>query len=535
MMRVTMKDITGDTPAAPWAALQSPREHLLSMAGISKSFSGVRVLREVDFDVRAGEVHVVAGENGAGKSTLINVLGGVHGRYEGNVFLEGRRVRFRSAAEAARHGISMIHQEMSLVPCMSVVDNIFLGRERVGRAGCVDRGRQAEMAGALLRQLGIEVDLRRPVDGCAVAVRQMVEIAKALAFEARVIVMDEPTSALNQPEVDRLFSIIEGLKKGGCGLVYITHKMEEIYRIADRVTVLRDGRRVGTAQKSELPRGRLIHWMVGRELTRQFPARAASAGAERLRLKGFSVLDPWRPRQYAARRVSLSVASGEVVGIAGLQGAGNHELLHGLFGAYGEPAEGQVSLDGKRLGVRSPADSIRAGVALLTNDRKASGLVLGMNVRQNATLASIPMCSPWGWLRPEREREAAHRVRTTMNVHLASLAQPVAELSGGNQQKVALGKWLETGPKVLLLDEPTRGVDVGAKKEIYDLMNRWTSQGVAILLITSEMPELLAMSDRIIVMHRGHVTAEWPGGEATQERVLSAAMGREGLGGHEAE
>jgi ABC-type sugar transport system ATPase subunit len=504
---------------------------LLALRGISKAFSGVPVLRDVDFDLRAGEVHVLAGENGAGKSTLIKIAAGVHTEYEGQLLLRGTPARLGSPQEAAACGISVIHQEMSLVDSMSVGDNIFLGREhtRPGTAGqWTDRRAQREAAHALCRQLGLDVDLDRPVEDFSLSVKNRIEIAKALAFDARIFVMDEPTSALTGPEVERLFAVVRQLTARGCGVVYITHRLEEIYRVADRISVLRDGRHVGTAPAAALPQAELIRRMIGRELSTQFPARAAHPGAERLRVDGLSV-----PRQVSgasgAKRwlvedVSLSARAGEVVGVAGLQGSGNTELLQGLFGAYGRLARGRVALDGAPFEIASPRRSVRRGLAYLTSDRKGTGLVLSLDVGRNVTLAALPALSPGGWLRGGRERAVAERQVRALRIRTTGVDQEVSTLSGGNQQKVALAKWIETSPRVLLLDEPTRGVDVGAKHEIYELVAQWSRDGLAILLVTSEMPELLGLSDRIVVMHRGRVTGELSRAEATQEKVLRAAM-----------
>jgi len=353
----------------------------------------------------------------------------------------------------------------------------------------------------------------------------MVEICKAISFNCRILVMDEPTSALTDVEVRRLFGIIDRLKKAGCGIIYISHKMEEIYEIADRITVLRDGRYIGTARASDLDQSKLVNWMIGRELKQQFPRHKSEQGGVRLSITDFSVPDPTGKPAPAVDNVSLSVRSGEILAIAGLQGSGNSELLNGIFGTYGASVRGAAELDGRPYVPRNPASAIKSGVSLLTNDRKGTGLVPEMSIVHNVTLASLEKCSPFGWLRPHRELEAAQRQREALNIRAASLKMWVQSLSGGNQQKVAMAKWIETQPKVLLLDEPTRGVDVGAKHEIYELMNIWTQQGIAIILITSEMPELLAMSDRIIVMHRGRITGEFAASEATQESVLHAAMG----------
>ena len=487
---------------------QSP---LLRMEKIGKSFGDTRVLHDVDFEVRAGEVHILAGENGAGKSTLIKILAGVHADYAGRILLQDTVHRFRSPQDAAAHGISVIYQELSLIPSMSVADNIFLGREKSGPFAWMRFGNQRAACRELLQRLELNVDPGRFVEEYPIPVQQMIEIAKALAFDARIIVMDEPTSALTEPEVERLFAIIAQLKAAGCGIIYISHKMEEIYRIADRITVLRDGVHVGTAPTAELPRAKLIHWMVGREISEQFPRHASTLKDERLRVEHFTVPDPGGLPRPAVDDVSFAVRGGEILGIAGLQGSGNSTLFAGLFGAYGRKVRGEVLLDGKTFSVRSPRHAITHGLGYLTNDRKTSGLVLEMDIVKNITLASIPQYSPGLWLR----------------IRAASLYQHVGSLSGGNQQKVVLAKWLEIGPKVLLLDEPTRGVDVGAKHEIYELMNTWTNNGIAVVLITSEMPELLAMSDRILVMHRGRITAQFTAEEATQEAILDAAMGLE--------
>ncbi|HNQ88855.1 MAG TPA: sugar ABC transporter ATP-binding protein [Verrucomicrobiota bacterium] len=497
---------------------------LVRMIGISKRFGPVPVLRSVDVEVRRGEVLILAGENGAGKSTLIKILGGVHTEYEGDLEVAGRRVRPRSPLEANALGIAVIYQELSLVPSLSVADNIFLGRP-LTRRGFVRDGEQRREAERWFRQLGIPIPVTAPVDTLSIAQQQLTEIVKALSREAQVIVMDEPTSALNAPEVDRLFGLIAELKGRGCGIVYITHKMEEIERIGDRITVLRDGERVGTAAAAELPPARLIEWMVGRQMDAQFPRHTPQMGEERLRLESFSVRESPSDPQPAVDGVSLSVRAGEIVGVGGLQGSGASQLFLGLFGAYGRRVGGKAWLDGRPLEVVSPRAAIRQGVALLTSDRKATGLVLPLSITANATLADLPRLSPGGWRRPAREVAVAEALGRRLSLRAASLGLEVNALSGGNQQKVALAKWLQTEPRLLLLDEPTRGIDVGAKRDVYALMNALTAQGLAILLITSELPELLALSDRIVVLHRGRVTARMDRGAATPEKVLAAAMG----------
>ncbi len=505
-------------------------ETLLRMEHITKSFSGVKVLDDVFFDLRAGEVHVLAGENGAGKTTLIKILAGVHTDFEGEIRLNGQPILFKSPHDAAMCGISAIHQEMSLINAMSVIDNIFLGREHTHLDVWMDYYAQKKKARQLLEQLELEVDLSLPVEEYSLSVRQMIEIAKALAYEARIIIMDEPTSALNDFEVRRLFRIIQDLRQKEYGIIYISHRLEEIYEIGDRISVLRDGKHIGTAKADDLSPQELIHWMVGREISQQFPDRRQTHGPERLRVEHFFLPDPTRAKKWAVEDVSLRVHGGEILGLSGLRGSGKSELFNGLFGTYGKTVKGNVSLDGIPYTIRSPVQSIKQGLVLLTNDRKGTGLVPPMDVVRNISLASIPSYSPKGWMQNQKEKEAARNHVKDLGIKAFSLSQDVDTLSGGNQQKVVLAKWLETHPRVLLLDEPTLGVDVGAKHDIYLLMNQWTGQGLAILLITSELPELLAMSDRIIVLHRGRITAEFARDKATQERIIRAAMGENGTG-----
>lgn len=521
------------------SVMDKQQERLLDMRHICKSFSGVEVLSDVRFDLYSGEVHALVGENGAGKSTLIKILGGVYTDYTGQIHLGSIPVRFRSVKEAAGKGISVIHQELSLVVPMSVAENIFLGREKtvglrsggpvlqiITKWGLLDKDSMKKKADKLLKDLGLDIDVSSPVGDYPLGIQQMIEICKALAFDCRIIVMDEPTSALTDLEVEKLFGIIAQLKSRGRGVIYITHKMEEIYRIADRITVLRDGKYVGTANRPELSRDQLVKWMVGRELNQQFPRHIPQLGGVRLQVRGFSVPDPGGKPVWAVDNVSFSVKAGEILDIAGLADSGNSELLNAIFGTYGKAVRGQIEIDGQKFETGSPKSTIKHGVVLLTNDRKKNGLVMEMNIVQNATLASLRKFSPAaGWLRPKQELKAVSKCAQSLKLKASGLGQLVSSLSGGNQQKVVMAKWILTEPKVLLLDEPTRGVDVGAKHEIYELMNEWTSEGIAIVLITSEMPELLAMSDRIIVMHRGKITAEFSRESATQEKILNAAMG----------
>ncbi len=493
------------------------------MQEIAKSFGPVPVLLDVSFQLRAGEVHILAGENGAGKSTLIKILSGSYQDYSGEIRLNGEALHFGSPQEAASCGITVIHQEMSLVNSLSVVENIALGRP--GAEFWINRRSEFERARQSLRDLGLKLDLQRRVEEYPLATRQMIEIAKALSCEARIVIMDEPTSALNAPEIEKLFSVIAGLKRRGCGIVYITHRMEEIYRVGDRITVLRDGRNAGTESLSELPSHRLIQWMVGREISEQFPTRIPKLRQKRLQVRDLFVPDPAGTRPFSVADVSFDVCSGEILGIAGLEGSGKTELLKALFGAYGPVTRGSVLLDGEALTVRSPAAAISRGLALLTNDRKETGLIPSFDLARNITAASFKTFSSGGWIRRKDEEEASESFVQRLGIRCSSVRQEVMTLSGGNQQKVMLARWLQTHPKMLLLDEPTRGVDVGAKHDIYELINECTAAGMGVLLITSELPELLALSDRVLVLHRGRVMALLSADEAQAENVLSAAMG----------
>lgn len=497
---------------------------LIRMSGISKRFGHTVVLRQANLEIHAGEVHVLAGENGAGKSTLIRILAGLYPDYEGQIDMDGRPIRPSSPQEAAALGIAVIHQELSLIPSMSVADNLFLGRFPT-RWGFVRSRLLRQLASETLKRLSIPAGPDDLAGDLPVGIQQQIEIAKALDREARVLIMDEPTSALTGPEAARLFDMIAALRREGRAILYITHKMDEIGKLADRITVLRDGVVVGSGPAAELPPATLIRLMVGRDVETLFPRQASPPGPECLRLEGFTVYSRGRRQPPAVQDVDLTVQQGEILGIGGLQGSGASELLTGLFGGYGDRTGGRVILQGKPATIESPAAAIRHGLALLTNDRKATGLVLQMSVSANATLAALPTLSPGGWRNPARETLATATLARLLNLRAASLEMPVGALSGGNQQKTVLAKWLGIKPRILLLDEPTRGIDVGAKREIYELMNQWTREGLAILLITSELPELLAMSDRLIVLHRGRVTARFNTPGTAPEAVMAAAMG----------
>lgn len=498
---------------------------LVSMTGISKYFGPVKVLDNVDFSIYPGEVHILAGENGAGKSTLMKILAGAYEDYQGRITMENKEIRPTTPLEANRYGIAAIHQELSLIPAMRVVDNLFLGHP-ITRGGFIQEAAHRQNAEQTLRRVGLDVNINTAVEDLPISVQQLIEITKAIRLEARAIIMDEPSSALNAHDVETLFTMVDQLKRQNRGIVFITHRLEEIERIGDRITVLRDGKLVGTAPARELPAKRLFNWMVGREMEEQFPRHTAQVSVEALRVENFIVRQAKRGLRPYVDSVSLVVRQGEILGIGGLQGSGASELFLGIFGALATRTEGSVFVAGRKVRIRSPRHAIESGIALLTNDRKASGLVASMSVIANLCVAQMKKIARFGWRRPLVEKQVAMQMGKALQLRAASYDMDVGDLSGGNQQKVAIGKWLATNPRVLLLDEPTRGIDVGAKHEIYQLMNRWTSQGIAILLVTSEMPELLAMSDRIVVMHRGAVTAELSREEASAEKILEAAMGR---------
>ena len=492
------------------------RPPLLVMKGIRKSFPGVQALRGVDLDVHAGEVLALLGENGAGKSTLIKVLGGAHRADAGVLELDGAEVSFGSPQEARAAGIAVIHQEFNLVPGLTAAENIFLGQEAT-RAGFVARGEERRRAADLFHRLGVAIDLDVPCSQLTTAQQQLVEIARALARDTRIVVMDEPTAALTAGEVSRLFEIIRDLQSRGIAIIYISHRLDEIFALADRVVVLRDGRNVGTRPLEGLGRNELIEMMVGRELADEYPRRTTTPGPVRLVVSGLC-------RGKAVRDVSFTVRAGEILAIAGLVGAGRTETLRLIFGADKRHA-GELVLDGRRLDIRSPRDAIAAGIGLLTEDRKLQGLVLGQSVRENFALPNLGPLSQFGFVDGRREREAFSRHVDQLRIKVPHQEERARNLSGGNQQKVVLAKWLERDCEVLFFDEPTRGIDVGARHEIYLLMNELAARGKAIVMVSSELPEVLGLADRILVMHEGRITGEIAcGPTVTQEEVMRLAM-----------
>ena len=487
------------------------------MQGIGKAFGPVHVLEGVDFRIGAGEIHALMGENGAGKSTLMKILCGVYQADAGRILIDGNAAQIRSTVDAERAGIAIIHQELNLIPQLTVMENLFLGREP-SRFGIVDSAKMRRDARKWLDMVGArDINPQTEAGELSIGRQQLVEIAKALSLDARVVVMDEPTAALTNREIDTLFEIMLSLKSRGVAIVYVSHRMEEIFRICDKISVLRDGHFVGERAIRDTGFDEIVRLMVGRELGERFPKRRHKPGAVRLQVKDLA-------DEGNIEGVTFDVRAGEVVGIAGLMGAGRSEVLRTLFGANRRTA-GTVTLDGKPLDVRDASSAIAAGIGFVTEDRKGQGLVLGMSVRENATLVHLDSYAKLGFVDSKAERAAVDGLIEQLRVRTRDAELDVKSLSGGNQQKVVFAKWLARPPKVLLLDEPTRGVDVGGKAEIYTIINQLAERGVAIVMVSSELPEVLAMSDRILVMHQGRQSGLFDAEGATQERIMTAAAG----------
>ncbi|MFE5213546.1 MULTISPECIES: sugar ABC transporter ATP-binding protein [unclassified Streptomyces] len=489
-------------------------DELLRIEGIRKAFPGVVALDSVDFDLRRGEVHVLLGENGAGKSTLIKMLSGAYTPDAGRILAGGEEVRINGAQDSERLGIATIYQEFNLVPDLTVAENIFLGRQP-RRFGMIDRRRMEADAEVLLARVGVDVSPRTRVRELGIARLQMVEIAKALSLNARVLIMDEPTAVLTSEEVEKLFAIVRSLRADGVGVVFITHHLEEIAALGDRVTVIRDGRSVGQVP-ADTAEDELVRLMVGRSIEQQYPRERAERGAALLTVEGLT-------RDGVFHDVSFEVGAGEVVGIAGLVGAGRTEVVRAVFGA--DPYDGGVvKVSGNRLRRHDVNAAMAAGVGLVPEDRKGQGLVLDASVEENLGLVTMRAATRAGLVDRKAQHGAAERIAGRLGVRMAGLGQHVRTLSGGNQQKVVIGKWLLADTKVLILDEPTRGIDVGAKVEIYQLINELTAAGTAVLMISSDLPEVLGMSDRVLVMAQGRIAGELAADEATQDAVMALAV-----------
>lgn len=490
-------------------------ENILELKNISKSFSGVEVLHQVSFVLRPGEVHALLGENGAGKSTLVKVITGVHQPDSGEILLDGKPVHFNDTRETRQAGITAIYQELSLFPDLNVAENIFVGDQPVTVGGRIDWRKLYSKAEALLTSLGVRLDLRQKARNLSIAQQQMVEIARAFSLNARILIMDEPTSSLTLNEVADLFRLVRRLRDQGTSIVFISHRLEELFEIADRVTVLRDGAYVDTKSMKDITRDDLIRMMVGRTITNLFPKQNVEAGEVILKVENLT-------REGTFWDINFELRKGEILGMAGLVGAGRTNVARALFGA--EPAtSGRIQLDGKEVRITSSQQAIQLGLAYVPEDRQLHGLIPAMNITSNISLPMLREFASGGWMRQTLERKATYDAACQMEVRANNIWQLARELSGGNQQKVVLAKWLATKPRILILDEPTRGIDVGTKAAVHALMSKLASEGMAILMISSELPEVLGMSDRILVMHEGHMTALFTRAEATQENIIAAA------------
>ncbi|MGI8473912.1 ribose ABC transporter ATP-binding protein RbsA [Pectobacterium brasiliense] len=492
---------------------------LLQLQGITKSFPGVKALSGAALNVYPGKVMALVGENGAGKSTMMKVLTGIYRKDAGSIHFLGQEVDFSGPKASQEAGIGIIHQELNLIPQLTIAENIFLGREFTNRFGRIDWNKMYAEADKLLKRLNLRYGSRRMVGDLSIGDQQMVEIAKVLSFESKVIIMDEPTDALTDTETASLFSVIKELQSQGCGIVYISHRLKEIFEICDDITVFRDGQFIGERPVSDLEEDTLIEMMVGRKLEDQYPRSNKVPGEVRLKVQNLS--GP------GVDSVSFTVRKGEILGVAGLMGAGRTELMKILYGALPRTG-GNVTLDGRDVVTRKPQDGLANGIVYISEDRKRDGLVLGMSVKENMSLTALRYFShAGGRLKHAEEQLTVADFIRLFNVKTPSMEQPIGLLSGGNQQKVAIARGLMTRPNVLILDEPTRGVDVGAKKEIYQLINQFKEEGLSIILVSSEMPEVLGMSDRIIVMHEGRLSGDFPIEQATQEALMAAAVGKQ--------
>ncbi|MGX9290347.1 sugar ABC transporter ATP-binding protein [Bacillus sp. A015] len=489
----------------------------IEMHNIHKAFGKNTVLSGVSFDLVTGEVHALMGENGAGKSTLMNLLTGLYSLDQGTIQIDGKETAFKNPKEAEQHGIAFIHQELNIWPDMTVLENLFIGKEIYTKLGLLDTKKMKALAQTQLDRLSVNLSLDQDAGSCSVGQKQMIEIAKALMTDAKVIIMDEPTAALTDREIEKLFQVIESLKKEGVSIVYISHRMEEIFAICDRITIMRDGKTVDTKAIPETDFHEVVKKMVGRELTDRYPKRTPSKGDIVLEVK-----------QATGKRrfqdISFSVKAGEIVGVAGLMGAGRTEMMRALFGL--DPLDkGEIWVHGKKAVIKKPSDAVKLGIGFITEDRKDEGLMLDASIRENIGLPNLDSFSPKGLIDKKNEQDFVDLLIKRLTIKTASSEISARRLSGGNQQKVVIAKWIGIQPKVLILDEPTRGVDVGAKREIYQLMNELTDRGVAILMVSSELPEVIGMSDRVLVIHEGTINGELDQTEATQERIMTLATG----------
>ena len=496
---------------------------LLDMKDISKTFGSVQALKGVSLDLYAGEVLALMGENGAGKSTLMNILSGSLQPTEGEIYLKGEKVHVSDPITAKKLGIAKIHQELQIVPELSVAENIFLGRWKSKAGPAVDFKGMIEESRKYLEMLDVKVDPAKKLKDLRIGEQQLVEIAKAISLNSEIIVMDEPTSAISEKEAEKLFNIIRRLRGEGKGIIYITHRMEEIFKIADRLTVMRDGQYIGTVRAAETTKDEIIKMMVGRDMSEQYPKDPTEKGEVALEVKELSYTPPEGSFRRSLKNISLYVRHGEVLGIAGLAGAGRSEFFECLAGVHHGETEGHIYIEGKEVSIKTPSDAIKAGISFATEDRKGTGLVLSRSIGENMSLPLLKKFSPMFFMKTSEEKNIWQKQMETLRIKAPGAKTLVSSLSGGNQQKVVLAKWLMTEPKILLLDEPTRGIDVGAKAEIYQLINNLAKQGMAIIVVSSELPEVIGISDRIVTFCEGELTGEFLQKDATQEKLLESA------------
>ncbi|MHC4726641.1 MAG: sugar ABC transporter ATP-binding protein [Planctomycetota bacterium] len=497
---------------------------VLQAKNISKTFGGIKALDSVNLEIYRGQVNAIIGENGAGKSTLMKVLTGIYQEYDGQIILDGHKVAFANPKEAQNNGIAIIHQELSLIPYLSVAENVFLGREFINRFGLIDYKKMYSETKKLLDRLELHIRPRTQVSSLRIGQQQVVEIAHALSLDARIVIMDEPTSAISEHEIKVLFNLILSLKAQGVAIVYITHKLDELFQIADSVTVLRDGNLVGSSYIEDVTHDDIVRMMVGRDIKDFFVKADVTKSKEVLSVRDICLAHPRRQSDYVVEHVSFTIQAGEVLGLFGLMGAGRTELLETIFGLHPKISSGRIFLNGRQIKVNSPTDAINLGIGFITEDRKLEGLVLQMSVANSISLASLEQTERFGLLSVKLETRLAKDYVERLRIKTPSVHQIVENLSGGNQQKVIIAKWLATNPQILLLDEPTRGIDVNTKNEIYRLISELTQAGLAIIMVSSELPEIKAIADRIIVLSEGKQTAEFSISQATEELIMKAAI-----------
>jgi ribose transport system ATP-binding protein len=498
---------------------------MLVAKNISKRFGGVIALSDISLELHPGKVNAIIGENGAGKSTLMKIFSGVHTQYEGGIIYNGQTVKFSNPKEAGEAGIAIIHQELNLVPFLSITENIFLGREITNMLGMLDKKQMKEKTKQLLGKLNLTIDPDTKIAALKVGQQQLVEIARALYTNASVIIMDEPTSAISDKEIGNLFSIIDQLKTEGRTIVYISHKLKELFSISDRYVVLRDGCVVDSGEMHDISQDELILKMTGRKLSMEKSGRSLNSAEELLSIKNICLHHPVSGMANILSNISFNLHKGEILGLYGLMGAGRTELMETIFGLHYKHASGEIMVNGNIQNIKSPADAIDAGIALVPEDRKLQGLILDQAIKTNISITVLHKIQQWGWvLSGKKEKELTHHYISQLSIKTSSVNNPAKNLSGGNQQKIVLAKWLATHPKILLLDEPTRGIDINAKAEIYKLMKSLAADGMGIIMVSSELPEILTVSDRVLVMCEGELTASIPIEEASEAEILKSAI-----------